>query len=130
MPPQQPRILVLDDEEAVRKVLKNALERLGYSLDVASSGREAFELLSSSKYDLVICDIQMPGTSGLDFYRELEGSYPSLADRVIFISGDIVHFDIQHFLDRINAHVLRKPFDLAGLYQQVNSILGTDYPED
>jgi CheY-like chemotaxis protein len=129
MAQQTPRILILDDEEAVRRVLQNALERLGYELNVASSGPEALTLLSRNPYDLVICDIQMPGLSGIDFYRELERNLPSLADRVIFITGDMVHLELQHFLDTIKANVLRKPFDLEGLYTQVNTILGRDYPE-
>jgi CheY-like chemotaxis protein len=118
-----PRILILDDEEPIRRVLMKALERLGYHLDAASSGPEALTLLSSAEYDLVICDIQMPGLSGLDFYHMLEESHPSLTDRILFMTGDLVQSDVQSFLDKIEANVLSKPFDLTGLYQKVNSIL-------
>lgn len=123
MPETSPRILILDDEEPIRLVLTKALERLGYPLDVASSTPEALILLSNAEYDLVICDIQMPGLSGIDFYRELEENYPSLTDRILFMTGDLVQTDVENFLDRIKANVLRKPFDLTGLYQKVNSIL-------
>jgi CheY-like chemotaxis protein len=123
MSEKTPRILILDDEEPIRLVLMKALERMGYLLDVASSGPEALELLSDAAYDLVICDIQMPGLSGIDFYRELELNYPSLTDRILFMTGDLVQTDVQSFLDEIEANVLRKPFDLTGLYQKVRSIL-------
>ena len=123
MPQQAPRILILDDEEAIRSVLMRALERLGYQLDLAGSAIEALTLLSNWNYDLLICDIQMPGLSGLDFYRELEINYPSLTNRVVFMSGDTVDSEVQDFLDGVNASVLKKPFDLAGLYREVSKIL-------
>jgi DNA-binding response OmpR family regulator len=65
----------------------------------------------------------MPGLSGIDFYHELELNYPSLTDRILFMTGDLVQTDVQSFLDEIEANVLRKPFDLTGLYQKVRSIL-------
>jgi len=125
---QTSRILILDDEEAVRRVLKTALERRGFELDVVGSAPEARTLLSNARYDLVICDIQMPGLNGVDFYQELEGNHPALVERVIFMTGDLVHSDIQLFLDKIHAKVLRKPFDLAGLYEKVDAVLGQDGP--
>jgi CheY-like chemotaxis protein len=128
MSQQTHRILILDDEEAVRRVLEKALEHLGYELESVSTGPEALALLSSTNYDLVLCDIQLPGLSGLDFFRELESHHPEMTDRVIFMTGDLVRPDLQSFLKKIDANVLRKPFDLSGLYQMVQSILKRQNP--
>jgi CheY-like chemotaxis protein len=126
MAQQSLRILVLDDEEAVRGVLKMALERSGYELDTVSSGTEALKILSNTSYDLILCDMHMPGLSGPDFYRQLERNHPAMTDRIIFMTGDLVHSGTQRFLDETKVSVLRKPFDLRQLYQKIDAIIQRD----
>jgi len=70
LPTQQAtRILVVDDEEAVLTVTKRILERAGHHVESCSSGDEALALLSTQRFDAMISDIQMPGTTGLKLLR-------------------------------------------------------------
>ena len=66
-----PRILVVDDQEDVRLLLRAVLERQGWDVDEAVSGEDAVELCGSETVDLVVVDFKMPGISGMDVARQL-----------------------------------------------------------
>ena len=78
-------ILVIDDEELVRVLLRSALEAAGYEVTEAINGRQGLELYRNSPADLVITDILMPELSGLDMLLELTREF--LHAKVIAISG-------------------------------------------
>jgi two-component system response regulator (stage 0 sporulation protein F) len=78
-------ILVIDDEELVRVLLRSALEAAGYEVTEAGNGRQGLELYRHSPADLVITDILMPELSGLDMLLELTREF--LHAKVIAISG-------------------------------------------
>jgi putative two-component system response regulator len=80
-----PRILVVDDEEAVRRLLARLLERGGYSCEVATNSTEAESLLATEAFDLLLTDMDMPGQSGLDLIRSTSARYPELA--TVMITG-------------------------------------------
>jgi CheY-like chemotaxis protein len=83
-----PTILVVDDEESVRRALQKILERGGMSVITAGSAAEALgRLEGGEKIHGVVSDVLMPGMSGLAFYDELIRRSPELADRVIFLTG-------------------------------------------
>ncbi|MCG6882117.1 MAG: response regulator, partial [Deltaproteobacteria bacterium] len=65
------KIIVIDDESAIRKSFELALEDSGYRVDTASSGREGLEMLQGEPYDLVFLDLKMPGLTGVETLREL-----------------------------------------------------------
>ena len=64
------RILVIDDEQSIRELLKDFLESKGFEVSVASDGESGLELLKEDKFDLFLLDLMMPGISGLDVLRE------------------------------------------------------------
>ncbi len=66
------RALTIDDSITVRNLVKMTLEGLGFQVDEASNGKEGLEKAKSNKYDLVICDINMPIMNGLEFLREFK----------------------------------------------------------
>jgi DNA-binding NtrC family response regulator len=66
------RILVVDDEELVRDAFESSIQRMGYEVDVASSGPKALELLSSTDYDLILSDIKMPQMSGIELLKQIK----------------------------------------------------------
>lgn len=78
-------ILVIDDEELIRVLLRSALEAAGYEVTEAINGRQGLELYRNSPADLVITDILMPELSGLDMLLELTREF--LHAKVIAISG-------------------------------------------
>jgi len=78
-------ILIVDDEEAIRNLLRRILEGKGYSCEVAASGAEGRERLEQQNYELLLCDIRMPGESGLDFVRYALSEYPDTA--AVMVTG-------------------------------------------
>ena len=70
------RILVVDDDESLRRVLQVQLEQDGYSVVSAASAQQAFSLLQLRAYDLVITDLKMPGLSGMDVLKQVKSQYP------------------------------------------------------
>lgn len=83
-----PTILVVDDEESVRRALQKILERGGMSVISAASATDALNLVDGGRrVDAVVSDVLMPGMSGLAFYDELIRRSPALTGRVIFLTG-------------------------------------------
>jgi len=79
------QILVIDDEQPIRSLLKIMLEREGFDVITASDGKEGMKLFSKATVDLVITDIVMPEKEGIEIIRELRKGYPGTP--VIAISG-------------------------------------------
>src|ERR1700689_468745 len=72
------RILVVDDESAIRRALRPPLVELGFQVSEASRGEEALQLLRSSTYDAVLLDVNMPGVGGIETLRRIRGFAPRL----------------------------------------------------
>lgn len=85
--PEEARLLVIDDEPEIRRGLQAMLRRFG-RVDVAESAAEARALLSPGvRYDLVLCDLMMPGESGEELYGWITTARPDLAARVAYVTG-------------------------------------------
>lgn len=105
-----PKILVIDDERAIRNTLKEVLEYENYEVDIAEDGAEGLKLFDSNSYDVVLCDIKMPRMDGVEVLQkiaEIRDDTP-----VIMISG---HGNIDTAVDAIKKGAfdfLEKPVDL------------------
>jgi DNA-binding NtrC family response regulator len=73
-----PDILVIDDEDHIRKLYTDLLTREGYTVESASGKREALEITAEKNFDLVILDIELEGDSGLEVLKELKSDHPEL----------------------------------------------------
>ena len=82
------RILIVDDEEPIRQLLEEILERKGYECTHAANAAEAREHLKGQKFELVISDIKMPGESGLDFIKYVLAEYPDTATLMVTVMGE------------------------------------------
>ena len=78
-------ILIVDDERFVREVLVRALEREGHNCETASNAAEARERLTETEFDLIVCDVDMPGESGLELVGSMLAQRPFLA--AVMMSG-------------------------------------------
>jgi two-component system response regulator (stage 0 sporulation protein F) len=115
-------ILVIDDEESIRKLLTEVLVRAHHDVLVAQDGQEGLTLYKQNKVDLVLMDILMPGTDGLEATLELTREYVDA--KVIAMTG--AQGD-KNFLDVAKLfgarRVFEKPFDLDKLVQAINEEL-------
>lgn len=82
------RILVVDDDDAVRRVLRLMFERGGHAVIEAASAHEALaEVGGETPPDAIVCDVLMPTMNGLQFYTRLSDIAPQLKDRMVFLTG-------------------------------------------
>lgn len=79
------RILVVDDEKNIQKMLERYFRLKGYEVDTADNGKIALEILTAKRFDVVISDIKMPVMDGTDLLREIKKQYPMT--HVIMITG-------------------------------------------
>jgi two-component system cell cycle sensor histidine kinase/response regulator CckA len=121
--PGHSTVLVVDDEAALAAAVCAAIQDAGYSVDQASDGEQALRRLESRSYDLVICDLKMPRMDGKTFYAMLVRASPSMADRVIFVTGDVIGTEAEAFLEESGCRWLAKPFRLSDLVRTVREVL-------
>ncbi len=117
------RILVVDDEENIRKLLSGILGMDGHAVDTAKNGAQALERLSGKRYDLIITDIKMPEMDGQTLYQRLRDIDSDLARRTVFITGDTVSPETRVFLQNVTNPCLSKPFRLREIRDTVEKAL-------
>ncbi len=114
-PPVSLAVLVVDDEPAIRSAVARYLTSLGHIVEVAASGREALDRLTSRAFDLILLDLRMPDMAGDALYRELIARDAAHAGRIVFITGESATPDTQSFLEASGRPVIGKPFSLDDL---------------
>jgi len=119
-------ILVVDDEAALAAAVCAALQDAGFSVDQASDGEQALMRVQSRLFDLVICDLKMPRVDGKTFYGMLVAAKPAMAERVVFVTGDVAGTDAEKFLEESGCRWLAKPFRLADLVRVAREALATN----
>lgn len=119
-----PRILVIDDDEAVREVMQMMLEELGHVVEVASEGEEGLRKHEKTPADIVITDLHMPGKNGFETLKELRESAEDV--KVIAMSGADTYM-VERNLEssRINGAdgTLQKPFEFPDLIAAIERVL-------
>jgi len=114
-------ILILDDEEVVRKVLRAMLEGQGYRTLEASEGAEALRLLGA-RPDLILVDLTMPGMSGIEFVEALRTQAEMPAPFIILTGTD--REEIEKLSEALGASsFLQKPFSRDELLEKIESVL-------
>ena len=102
------------------------LKVLGHEPVLCLSPNNALKLLDERHFDLIISDFRMPVMNGEEFYRRVLEKTPGLADRIIFLTGDVVNRDTQSFLKSIGNPRLSKPFQLNHLEKAVSDALAEE----
>ena len=119
-----PRILVVDDDQQVRTMIKLTLERDGYGVTEASDGSEAVKIYQQETFDLVITDIVMPGKEGIETIMELRGLNPGAQIIAISGGGRISPEDYLTWAQRFGvARTFTKPVDRAQLLEAVAELI-------
>ena len=116
------RILVVDDEYAIRTLVSKILTTSGHTVDTIGDPDVVLLKLENTSYDVVIMDIRMPGMSGMELYTKITKQHPELAKKIIFITGDTSDLNIRDYLKH-HVPYITKPFDRKTLLKQVNRLL-------
>src|SRR5882672_1718379 len=118
------RILVIDDQDSIRRVVRRALEQDGHEVFDASDGELGMEILESNSFDVVITDIFMPGQDGIVTLRQIRKRFPAV--KVIVISGRDSSglMDLRQDAELLGAvKSLQKPFNAREIMDVVRSVL-------
>jgi PAS domain S-box-containing protein len=116
------RILVVDDEVPIRRALLRFLQRRGHSVDLASEGREALQLIEQQYYDVILTDLRMPGMGGEMLLETLRERDPAAARRVMFMTGHVARDDAALTTTYADVPVIEKPFSLNELGDQLDEL--------
>jgi len=112
-PSSKARILVIDDEQAILTAVKRALR--SHQVSVVTSAEEALRKLEANEFELVLCDLMMPGMTGIELYHELERTHKSVLGHLVFMTAGGFTSEVRHFLASVDNGVLHKPFDVKTL---------------
>jgi PAS domain S-box-containing protein len=117
------RILVIDDEPAVLRVIKRMLK--DYDVTTCLGGQHALEFLLKGDFDLILCDLMMPELTGMDLYERMAAERPEIIERFLFVTGGAFTKQTETFLRSVSKEALGKPFTTAQLRDAVSKRLGT-----
>ncbi len=116
-----PSVLVVDDEDQVRQLIRETLELAGYEVEEARNGKEGLERYRNKSADLVIMDVLMPDQDGLESILILRREFPN--SRVIAMTGGSDMIGMLNFLDVAKMlgarRTLQKPFEVKTLLEAV-----------
>jgi signal transduction histidine kinase/CheY-like chemotaxis protein len=121
--PLSGRVLVVEDEPTVARLIADVLQDEGLVVEVLLDGDEGLKRIAERRFDLVICDMRMPGVDGQQFYRQLAKSGNALQHRFLFVTGDVIAPATQAFLEQNHLPHLAKPFRVEELTQRVREVL-------
>ena len=115
------RILVVDDDPEVLDLLVAMIATEGHKADTASDGNAALAKIAAREYDLILCDIIMPGIDGAGVYDALQRRWPHLLGRLVFISGyaDALDERLQKFISLNGVPIISKPFKRAQISEAI-----------
>jgi two-component system alkaline phosphatase synthesis response regulator PhoP len=108
--PRTERLLVVEDEPTVARLISDVLSQEGYPVDSVLDGEEGLRRALHGNYDLLICDLKMPHFDGRALHRELIAKASPLQHRLVFVTGDTLAPRTIEFLESCGVPYLAKPF--------------------
>ncbi len=119
---EKSRVLVVDDEEALRYLLSTELAAEGYEVETAGDGDEAIEAIKQKDYDVVLLDIKMPRVDGFEVLRFIKQNKPEI--KVIMLTA---YADVKNAIEALKlgaSDFVSKPYDLEDILTSINRALG------
>lgn len=116
------RVLVVDDDAALGAAISRILRC--HDVRIVSSGADALDLIAKGEiYDAILCDLMMPGMTGMDLHRELVSVAPEYAHRMVFMTGGAFSPGAKEFVDHVADETVDKPFDARALRSVVQRLI-------
>jgi PAS domain S-box-containing protein len=116
------RVLIVDDETAIVRLLAQSLESSADIVCESVPGRALDLILSGHSFDAVVCDVMMPGMTGIDLHERVARARPDLAGRFVFVSGGTYTARARDYLERVPNPRLQKPFRMAQLVDAIQRV--------
>lgn len=113
-------VLIVDDEDHITELVDSVLHNCGYRTDRLIDGAAAIDLMKQTEYDILICDLYMPGISGRDLVQWTRSNRRNT--RILILSGDVARKDTTEFARSCGAHFLSKPFSVSELTKAVQRL--------
>ena len=113
-------ILVIDDEKSIRNTLQEVLEYESHKVDLATNGVEGLEFFEKGDYDIVLCDIKMPGINGVEAFKQIKKINPKMVS--VMMTAYAVQHLIQEALDEGAYACISKPFDMEKIMETIKDI--------
>lgn len=122
MQAERARVLIVDDEPAICKALKVALERAGFEAIAAQSSDSALTVLSLESVDVLLLDLRIPDTRGDVLFELAAATHPHLRHQTLFMTGDIS--DRAHkLIQACKCPMIAKPFELRDLIARIDALI-------
>lgn len=118
---QKDRVLIVDDDEAVRTTLYKVMKSNGIETDMASNGQEALDKVAQNKYDLMLLDVNMPGVDGFEVIQRVREK--NIQTPIMIISARTEDYDTLYGLDIGADDYLTKPFNPITLGAKVKAMI-------
>jgi len=121
---QRRRVMAIDDEALLLKAFQRMLAS-HHDIETKLGAREALRCFGQDRrFDVVLCDLQMPDMSGVELYAAVKQQWPELAERFIFITGGAFSAEARRFLEEPNIACINKPFQLRELLELIEARVG------
>jgi CheY-like chemotaxis protein len=119
------KVLVVDDEPHIVRLVSFSLSRRGYDVLEATDGPSGIELARSEKPDLILMDVMMPGMTGFDAVEKLKAEPATAGIPVVMLSAKSQQYEQQEGLRRGAQKYICKPFTPSALVEAVSEIIGS-----
>jgi CheY-like chemotaxis protein len=113
-------VMIVDDEDHITELIESALRQQGHRTDCLNNGARAIEMLKANPYDILICDLHMPGIGGRELLEWSRQNRPNT--RILLLSGAVARKEMSEFARKNGAHFLAKPFTLSELTKAVQRL--------
>jgi CheY-like chemotaxis protein len=118
---EKAKVLVTEDNPAVREFIVRSLSSVGYAVTAAIDGQQALDMLAREKFDVLVTDIVMPNVDGIALAMKATRMFPNL--RIVMISGYAQERLRAHNLDALVHKIIAKPFSLEEICEAVKNAL-------
>ena len=122
-PPRHARVLVVDDEVPIAMTMRDLLSP-DHEVVAATSAQEAMDALAKGSFDVVFCDLMMPGAGGVELYEHVKTTHPGVERRLVFMTGGAFTARTAEFLASIGNRRVEKPFSLGLIERIVREMAG------
>lgn len=115
------RLLILDDDPAMQRLMSALLRRAGYRFDIVSSGTHAIEKIGTTEYQVLLLDLMTPTEGGLTVIKHLKSARPELLRRVVVVSASPA--SVMKSVSGDVAAIVHKPFETKQLLDAIEGVL-------